>query len=375
MPYSGSMKNILLATLWLLAAAGCALKPTNKFDVFTERAQLPQEEAVHKQNSLEWWYFTGHLRDVKTGEQFGVEYVFFHFNLTGKRDWQMVNFALTDPQRQQFRYDYKVQRLPQLLEPQLPISLSTQKKGQRWTLGGQTGEYVLQGRMADHPGYAINLRTTPHKGLLLHSGTGYENYGDVARAGYYSYPRMSASGTIEVDGKMHEVQGYLWYDRQWNCNSVTNKGIGWDWFSLQLDEPLLTESGRTDPTGAVGHHEIMTYQLFDRNSSRTVSGGTYSGASRGNEVDLQAQDFQLEVLDYWTSPHSRLRYPSKWRLRIPSQEYDLTLTPLVADQELTLKLFAGIKMHYWEGMCRVEGTHHGRPVTGNSYVELTNRGK
>ncbi|UOQ75491.1 hypothetical protein MUN84_12365 [Hymenobacter sp. 5516J-16] len=47
--------------------------------------------------------------------------------------------------------------------------------------------------------------------------------------------------------------------------------------------------------------------------------------------------------------------------------------PVMQDQELTLKLFAGIKMHYWEGMCRVEGTHHGKPVRGNSYVEITNR--
>ncbi|MCA8832881.1 lipocalin-like domain-containing protein [Hymenobacter pini] len=360
------MKNYLLAIFLLFAAAGCALKPTNKYDVFTERAQLPQEEAVHKQNSLEWWYFTGHLRDVKTGEQFGVEYVFFHFNLNGKRDWQMVNFALTDPQARQFHYDYKVERLPQLLEPQLPISLQTKKKDQTWTLDGQEGRYHLQGRMAARQGHALDLRTTPAKPVLLHSSTGYENYGDVAKAGYYSYPRLTASGTLEVNGQVHEVEGELWYDRQWNCNSVTNKGIGWDWFSLQLNEPA---PGAAAPT----RHDIMTYLLFDRNSDRSVSGGTYSAPTQN--VDLKAQDFQLEVLDYWTSPHSKLRYPSKWRLRIPSQEYDLTITPLVADQELTLKLFAGIKMHYWEGMCRVEGTHHGRPVQGNSYVELTNRGK
>ncbi|WBO84226.1 lipocalin-like domain-containing protein [Hymenobacter yonginensis] len=370
------MKNLLLAALFLVfATSGCALKPTNKYDVFTERAQLPQEEAVHKQNSLEWWYFTGHLRDVKTGEQFGVEYVFFHFNITGKKDWQMVNFAITDPQTKQFRYDYKVERLPKLLDSALPVSLHMQKDDQRWTLAGVTGEYQLQGRMASHKGYAINLSTKPQKPVLLHSGTGYENYGDVAKAGYYSYPRLTTTGTIEVDGKVHEVTGDMWYDRQWNCNSVTNKGIGWDWFSLQLDEPAAAVAGTASAPGSVTRHEIMTYQLFDRNSSRVVNGGTYNGPQPGQAVDLEAKDFQLDVLEYWTSPHSKLRYPSKWSLRIPSQQYDLTITPLVADQELTLKLFAGIKMRYWEGMCRVEGTHNGKPVSGNSYVELTNRGK
>ena len=369
------MKNLLLATVFLVfAATGCALKPTTKHDVFTERAQLPQEEAVHKQNSLEWWYFTGHLRDKATGETFGVEYVFFHFNVTGKKDWQMVNFALTDPKAQQFRYDYKVERLPRLLASALPLNLEMQKKDQRWTMAGQTGEYQLQARMSRHRGYAINLRTAPTKPVLLHSGTGYENYGDVAKAGYYSYPRLTTTGTIEVDGKVREVEGELWYDRQWNCNSVTNKGIGWDWFSVQLDEPAaaVAAAGST-ASAAASRHEIMTYLLFDRNSNRTVTGGTYNGPAQA--VDLEAKDFQLDVLDYWTSPHSRLRYPSKWRMRIPSQQYDLTITPVMPDQELTLKLIAGIKMHYWEGMCRVEGTHNGQPVQGNSYVELTNRGK
>ncbi|MDF7812683.1 lipocalin family protein [Hymenobacter sp. YC55] len=352
------MKNLLLTiSILLFTATGCSLKPTNKYDVQAERAQLPQEEAVHKQNSLEWWYFTGHLRDKATGETFGVEYVFFHFNVTGKKDWQMVNFALTDPQQKQFRYDYKVERLPQLLAANLPLNLATQKKDQRWTLTGQEGRYHLQARMAAHPDQAINLTTTPAKPVLLHSGTGYEKYGPTATAGYYSYPRLAASGTLEIAGKTRQVEGELWYDRQWNCNSVTTKDLGWDWFSIQLNEP---------------QEEIMAYQLYNRGTGQHIGGGSHYGTQAQN-THLNEEDFQLETTDYWTSPHSRLRYPSKWRLRIPSKGYDLTITPVMPDQELTLKLFAGIKMHYWEGMCRVEGTHNGKPVTGNSYVEITNR--
>jgi len=32
-----------------------------------------------------------------------------------------------------------------------------------------------------------------------------------------------------------------------------------------------------------------------------------------------------------------------------------------------------LKLNYWEGMCRVTGTCHGQSVTGNAYVEITNR--
>jgi predicted secreted hydrolase len=231
------------------------------------------------------------------------------------------------------------------------------KNKQRWSLTGQEGRYHLQARMAAHPGLAVNLTTIPTKAILLHGGTGYEKYGPVAQAGYYSYPRLTATGTIEIDGQLRQVEGELWYDRQWNCNSVTTKDLGWDWFSIQLNE---------------SQEEIMAYQLFNKATGQSVSGGSHFGPQAQN-THLAAEDFQLETLSYWTSPTSKQRYPSKWRVSVPSQGYDLTIEPVIADQELTLKLLPGIKMHYWEGMCRVTGTHNGKPVSGNSYVEITNR--
>ncbi|TGE20647.1 hypothetical protein E5K00_21885 [Hymenobacter aquaticus] len=352
------MKNLLLSTLLLVLTTACALKPTNKHDVFQAQAVLPQEEAPHLRNSLEWWYFTGHLKDKATGEVFGVEYVFFHFNPTGKKDWQMVNFALTDPQQKQFRYDYNLTSLPQLLPATLPLNLSEQKKAERWTLTGQEGSYHLQARMAAHAGQAINLITTPAKPVLLHGGTGYEQYGPTARAGYYSYTRLATAGTIEIEGKQRQVEGELWYDRQWNCNSVMAKDSGWDWLSIQLDEP---------------REEIMTYQLRNNLTGEGLSGGSHHSANNQN-THLAATDFQLEPLEYWLSPRSKQRYPIKWRLRIPSQGYDLLIEPVIPNQELSLRLFKAINLHYWEGMCKVTGTHNGKPVTGNSYVEITNPG-
>lgn len=350
------MKHLLLiAFTALLTVQGCALKPTTRHDNFAAQAQLPQEEAPHLRNSLEWWYFTGHLKDQATGETFGVEYVFFHFNVNGRADRQMVNFALTDPQHQTFHYDYKVEKLPALLQPTLPLALSMTKQAQTWTLAGQEGRYQLQARMAAHPGYAISLSTTPAKPVLLHGGTGYENYGNLATAGYYSYPRLQATGTVEIAGKTRQVTGELWYDRQWNCVAVLDKGSGWDWFSIQLDEP---------------REEIMAYELHDAQGTRRIAGGSHF-SPQGHNTHLAADDFQLEATATWTSPRTKRTYPAKWHLRIPSQGYDLVIEPLVPQQELVLRLLPGVRLPYWEGMCRVTGTHHGRPVTGNSYVELT----
>ena len=66
-------------------------------------------------------------------------------------------------------------------------------------------------------------------------------------------------------------------------------------------------------------------------------------------------------------------YPAKWRVQVPAKGYDLVVEPLIPNQELSLRLFKVFNLRYWEGMCRVTGTHHGAPVTGQAYVEITNR--
>ena len=357
------MKFLSFALGLLLVSACSTFKPvpTTRFNPTTTRAELPHEEAPHPKNSLEWWYLTGHLTDQATGEQFGVEYVFFHFNLKdGKSDYQMVNVALTDPQGQQFRYDYKLGKLPRLLTDSLPVRLREHKGAQVWKFDGQEGSYQLQAALTgkQNAGYALDLRTTPAKAVMLHGGgMGYENYGGGITAGYYSYPRLATTGTLTVAGKTHQVTGELWYDRQWNCTSIVSKGVGWDWLSIQLDQP---------------REELMLNTLRNSETCQTLKNGTFGGAD-GQNLHLASTDFQLTPLTYWTSPKSKKKYPAKWRVQVPGQGYDLTVEPLVPNQELGLRFFHAFTMYYWEGMCRVTGTHNGQPVTGKAYVEITNQ--
>ncbi|GAA4051321.1 lipocalin-like domain-containing protein [Hymenobacter glaciei] len=353
------MKVLRFALLCLLAACA-APRPTTRFNPTAQRAELPHEEAPHPKNSLEWWYLTGHLRDQATGESFGVEYVFFHFNLKdGKQDWQMVNVALTDPQGQQFHYDYDLGKLPRLLTDSLPVRLRERKAGQVWTFDGQEGAYHLQAALTGkaNAGYALDLTTRPTRPVVLHSGTGYENYGNGITAGYYSYPRLATTGTLTIGGKTRQVAGELWYDRQWNCTSIVDKNVGWDWLSIQLDEP---------------REEFMLNTLRNSATGLQLNNGTLSRPT-GGDLHLSGPDFTLTPLTYWTSPKSKRKYPATWRVQVPAQGYDLTVEPLVPQQELALRFFHAFTMYYWEGMCRVKGTRNGKPVTGQAYVEITNR--
>ncbi len=99
-----------------------------------------------------------------------------------------------------------------------------------------------------------------------------------------------------------------------------------------------------------------------------VSYGTFVGAS-GQPVTLPNGSFTQQALGTWTSPTTATRYPSGWRVQIPSQDLDLTLLPTVLGQELASNDLGGTT--YWEGEVRIDGSRHSAPVHGQGYVELT----
>jgi predicted secreted hydrolase len=124
--------------------------------------------------------------------------------------------------------------------------------------------------------------------------------------------------------------------------------VGWDWFSLQLDD------GR----------EIMLYQIRREDGSLDpVSEGTLVEAD-GRTRRLRRADVQVEVRDHWTSPETEVLYPSLWTLRIPALGVILDIRPRLADQEMRTSF------RYWEGAVTVAGTAAQR-VSGSGYVELT----
>jgi predicted secreted hydrolase len=71
----------------------------------------------------------------------------------------------------------------------------------------------------------------------------------------------------------------------------------------------------------------------------------------------------VQVIDHWLSSRG-VRYPSAWRVQVPQLRLDLTVRPLLADQEL------GTTPRYWEGAVDVRGTRAGEALGGRGYVEL-----
>ena len=65
---------------------------------------------------------------------------------------------------------------------------------------------------------------------------------------------------------------------------------------------------------------------------------------------------------------SGITYPSGWRVNFPQYEIDLTIEPLIDDQEMD------VAFTYYEGATVVRGTMNGEAVGGRGYVELTGYG-
>jgi predicted secreted hydrolase len=160
--------------------------------------------------------------------------------------------------------------------------------------------------------------------------------------------RLETSGRIQLAGEDFEVKGWAWMDREWSTSVLEQEQVGWDWFSLQLDTGI----------------EFMFYQM--RRADGTVdrfSSGCWVDVD-GSASSLSYSDVSVEILDLWENQDGD-RYPSQWRITVPSRQTVLEVRPLLADQELKLSV------RYWEGAVAVEGAIRDNPVEGKGYVELT----
>jgi predicted secreted hydrolase len=107
----------------------------------------------------------------------------------------------------------------------------------------------------------------------------------------------------------------------------------------------------------------MFYALRRRDGSRDPhSAGTWVESS-GEVRDLPSAALDIEVTDHWTQSHG-VRYPSGWRVRVPSLALEVAVHPVLADQELRTS------PRYFEGAVDVSGARDGRPLRGRGYVEL-----
>lgn len=319
---------------------------------------FPQDHGPHQEYATEWWYYTGNLSS-SAGRQFGFQLTFFRIGLTPKpvqraSDWgaaniYMAHFALSDIDGRQFFAFDRFSRDAAGLAGAQADPFRVWLEG--WRAEGPAGAALPMRLQAAQGDAAIDLTLDAGKPPVLQGDRGLsQKSAEPGNASYYySLTRMPTSGSVRVAGETFAVTGQSWMDREWSTSLLADGVAGWDWFALQLAD------GR----------DLMYFQLRDRaGGADAYSSGALIDAA-GASIALHRDDTQLEPIGSWQSPHTGARYPAGWRLRVPSQGLDLTITPALADQELVLATI------YWEGAVTISGTAGGQPAAGRGYVELT----
>ena len=326
------------------------------------RFEFPQDHYSHPDFAVEWWYYTGHLYTGK-GRRFGYELTFFRKGVSvsepeGKgsrwlvRDIFFAHLAITDVSKKRFHYFEKIHR--GLEGVAYASTRSFEIKTGKWKLWGSPDAQRIKAKKS---GYGVDLTLKPVWGPVIHGRNGVSQKGEgVGHAShYYSFTRLGTEGSITIEGRGYRVTGISWMDHEFSSNQLGPDQVGWDWFSIQLEN----------------NREIMLYLMRRRD-------GTIDPASSGTLVTngeyryLKACEFRVVPKGRWKSKKSGLVYPSGWDISLMEKDIRLTVVPLLKDQELITS--KSTRVTYWEGACRVSGRAGKRKVKGSAYVELTGYG-
>lgn len=322
------------------------------------RYQFPRDHASHEAYRIEWWYYTGNLT-AKDGRRFGYQLTFFRTGVVPQpaipsrwavRDLYMAHLAVSDIGAQTF---YAFERL--------------NRAGIGWA-GAETSAYRvwnedwearLEGRdhrlHAPNGPFGLDFRLTPERPEVIHGENGISRKGATAgnASHYYSITRLRTTGRITVRGESIDVTGESWMDHEFGTSFLEREQIGWDWFSIQL------EDGR----------DLMLFQIrrpdgaMDRSSSGTLV------EADGQVTSIRFGQFTLTPADRWRSGAGGAAYPTRWTVDLPRDGLHLTVRAAFAGQELRTTESTGVT--YWEGSVTIEGTARGRPVRGRGYLEMT----
>jgi predicted secreted hydrolase len=358
-----ALSGLLLAPAALFAQAETTLKlapaepPAFARATAPREFRLPQDHGPHFEFQTEWWYYTGQLT-TEDQRRFGFQLTFFRRGLsagaspaTGLSTNQVyfAHFAITDVTGQRHASAERVSRGAAGLAGAggEPFRVAVED----WTVAATDSDGTSVRLRARDQDLVLDLELHATKPLVLHGDRGLSaKSAEAANASYYvGYTRMTARGRIGADGEGAVAAGEAWFDHEWSTSALGPKAVGWDWWSLQLDD------GR----------ELMFFEIRQADGGRGAASSGTLVAADGRTRRLQAADVETTVLARWTSPRSAASYPARWKMRVPSEGLELDVEPLVADQEMRTAFT------YWEGAVRVSGTTRGRPVGGRGYVELT----
>ena len=319
---------------------------------------FPADHGAHEDYRIEWWYYTGNL-EAEDGSRFGYQLTFFRTGLNKEtnnpskwavRDLYTAHFAISDlGSRQHYCFQRNSRRGTGQAGAEVGHYAVWNGDWKAWMDGEnhrlQAGESETR----------IDLTLSPKKSLVLHGDNGLSQKGSMVgnASHYYSFTRLLTEGTIRIDGVDFRIQGSSWMDHEFSTSFLEPGQLGWDWFSIQLDNGI----------------DLMLYRMRRKDGTTDPFSSGSVVRKDGQLTHLSATEFRLTPLRNWTSSATGAAYPLDWNVEIPGLGYQLAVTSAFDRQEMTTNDTTGI--NYWEGAIEITGNSEEGRVTGRGYMELT----
>lgn len=318
---------------------------------------FPCDHAAHPDYRIEWWYYTGNV-ETREGKRFGYQLTFFRTGVVlvavnpsrwVVRDLYLAHFAIADLENQKF---YSFERLARAGVGWAGADT------EQYRVWNETWEARLDGEThvltADDSGFRLQLALVPEKPPVIHGENGVSQKGAAAgnASHYYSLTRLRTSGQITINSETFDINGLSWMDHEFGTSFLEKEHVGWDWFSLQLND------GR----------ELMIFQLRRADGSMDPhSSGTLIDTD-GQTIPIRFGEFSLAPSQPWQSPTTGAKYPTVWGVEVPRLELQLLVRAALPDQELRTNASTGVT--YWEGSTLIAGKDNPQ-LTGRGYLEMT----
>lgn len=312
--------------------------------------QLPADHSAHPDYRSEWWYLTGNLKDEQ-GREYGLQWTLFRQGMkrqiASDNPWLapqlwLAQFAITDLATGKHLQDERTSRQG----PGLAGASGGEYWLREWRLASEgkslfPATLKVQSKMGE-----LNLKVSAAKPVVLQGKAGYSEKSPGNASFYYSYPRLTLSGTLTLEGETRTVTGQGWFDHEWSSSVLAQWQSGWDWFSLQLADGrelmlfrLRTKPGRANPENKPENRYGI---LIGRDGRSRV---------------LPPESIVLTPGKTWRGPKGQ-PYPVEWQLK--AADLNLTIRARQPDQAMTGRF------DYWEGAVTVGGD-----AQGLGYLEMT----
>ena len=202
----------------------------------------------------------------------------------------------------------------------------------------------------------VSLNLDTYGPFIKQGNNGYskKTQDERLRSYYYSQPFINAKGTLNIEGNSVRVTGKGWFDHEWTSHLANSEAMGWDWFSLHLDDGSKLMAFRMHAMNENMKNSTSKHSEIFTTASYIAKNGTKETIDQAN---VSITPISYETINEGESPRS---VPTAWRIQIPEKDIDLFIRPFKENQ-WNNSLFP-----YYEGRVEIKGSH-----SGSGFMELT----